>query len=94
MAYSLKDLQDQIDALVLSVPDIAGIKSYEHDQTVASDHWQITHGFGSYFVEVNVHDGSNFEIVPADVQLVSNNQVDIFFSEAITGKARLIVKHS
>jgi hypothetical protein len=70
--------------------DISGLKgggdlSYVHNQTTASDVWNITHSLIKK-PAVIILDDDGYEI-EADVQHLSDNAVTITFSEAITGTA-------
>lgn len=61
---------------------------YTHSQSVASDRWNIQHNLG-FKPSVTVLDSSNNEVY-AEVQHSSNNQLDVRFKNAQTGKAYLV----
>lgn len=59
-----------------------------HDQMVASDHWVINHTWPGGYPAVTVVDTSG-NVLYGDVRYISATQVDIFFSNAVSGKAFL-----
>jgi adenylosuccinate lyase len=79
-----------INQPVKNTIDISGLKgggdlSYVHNQTTASDVWNVTHSLIKK-PAVIILDDDGYEI-EADVQHLSDNAVTITFSEAITGTA-------
>jgi len=70
------------------------LQALEHDQTVTSDTWVISHGLGHYpLIRVFVKNGSpevDEEILPASIVHDSIMQATITFSTPRTGRARLI----
>lgn len=61
---------------------------YTHSQSVASDRWGIQHNLG-FKPSITVLDSSDNEVY-AEVQHSSNNQLDVRFKNAQTGKAYLV----
>lgn len=93
MAYSLKGAYDLISGIQASAEDLAGIKGYEHDQSVANATWTVTHNLNSYNLDVNCFDASENLIHPDNIQMTSANQVVITWSgTAVAGTARIQAK--
>jgi hypothetical protein len=65
--------------------------SYTHKQTTASATWTINHTLGFRpGVNVAINYGGKLQVViPKEVELVSNTQVVVRFSNPQTGEARL-----
>jgi len=61
---------------------------YSHNQSVGSDRWTVQHNLG-FKPSVTVLDTSNNEVY-AEIQHSSNNQLDVRFKNAQTGKAYLV----
>lgn len=72
------------------------IQALEHEQTVASTTWVLSHGLGHYpivrvFIPTGVDSPETFEEVqPASIVHDSIMQTTITFSVAYTGRARLV----
>jgi hypothetical protein len=60
---------------------------YLYTQTASSDTWTITHNLGKY-PHVTIMDTDDDEVI-GEVHYVSESQVVLTFSEAISGKAYL-----
>ncbi len=66
--------------------------SYTHEQTVAATTWVITHNLHckpavTVYIEM---DGALQVCLPNEVRIISDNEVQIEFTSARTGKARLV----
>ena len=64
---------------------------YQHDQSVASTTWTITHNLGKkpvFDVLVDIS-GNLTKAFPQYVEYVSDNQVELTFSTSYSGKAIL-----
>lgn len=53
----------------------------------ATSSLQVTHNFGSYNVNVAVYDTNNFQLIPEEVQLISDDVVKIDFASDTAGHA-------
>lgn len=62
------------------------VSSYVHTQAVASATWVVNHNLG-FRPSVELTDTGGNEIV-AEVLHVTNNQTNIYLTDAITGQAR------
>jgi len=63
---------------------------YEHEQTIASDTWTITHGNNSTKVVASVYDENAEQIIPDFIKIINSNTVTVKFSSSISGKAMII----
>ena len=66
---------------------------YNHNQTSSSASWVINHNLNSdsVVVDVMVNDGGDLEkVLPANVQINTVNQITVTFSQAWTGRARIV----
>ena len=68
------------------------IQSYIHEQTIASDTWDVMHTLGTKFVNIDVminYNGQLETILPESIVSVNDNQIQVKFSSPYTGKARV-----
>lgn len=80
--------QAQITSLLSNKSDITHSHStYVHDQVAATEVWTIIHNLGRH-PNVTVVDTAD-SVVYGDVTYVSNNQIQLTFSAAFSGKAYL-----
>ncbi len=63
------------------------ISTHIHNQTEQSSVWTITHNFNTALVMVQIIDENNFAVVPNEIDLSVINQVTVTFSQAVMGKA-------
>ena len=82
LANVTSDIQAQINALALGVAP-----TYTYTQVVAAGTWTITHNLGKFPSVSVVDDFGN--LVLADVNYVSNNEVVVTFPSSFSGKAYL-----
>jgi hypothetical protein len=68
-------------------PSAGADATYVHDQLVASDVWDITHGLGKY-PSVTVIDSAG-DVCVGDIHYVSTNRVTVAFGAAFSGIATL-----
>ena len=69
------------------------MKHYSHTQSTGSTNWVINHNLNSDTVSCDVYVlemGSMEKILPYDVQFTSNNTTTVIFTEARTGRCRVI----
>lgn len=64
-----------------------GDKNYIHNQIAPNNVWTITHNLGK-FPSVTISDSTD-RIVIGDIHFINNNEIQIFFKGAFSGKAYL-----
>lgn len=64
-----------------------GISTYTHDQGVPSATWSITHNLEKHPSATVVDTGGT--VVAGEVTYISNNEIEILFQAAFSGKAYL-----
>jgi hypothetical protein len=69
------------------VPLTNEIDSYEHVQSSTSGQWTIYHGLNTTLPSVQVYGSDNRVVYPDDIEVVSNNIVKVYFTNASTGRA-------
>ncbi len=71
---------------------MGGFVTYSHTQETAADTWVVNHKLGVHpIVDVSVDiEGTLTKIIPATVEVISENTVRITFTKAFTGVARFI----
>ena len=75
---------------VMDLPS-GDVNVYIHQQTTASDSWEIIHGMDTAFLfRPVVFDNSGDEIEYSALKVESPNRITIYFSEAVSGNAHLI----
>lgn len=57
--------------------------------TTAATTWSIPHNLGSRNVIIQVFDDDGYMVIPADIQIVDENNIEITFNSAQTGTARV-----
>jgi hypothetical protein len=68
---------------------IHSVTAYIHEQTEELAIWSIQHNLGYQpLVQVVLSDG--FQIIPSEIEHISENLVEVRFTDVQTGKARLI----
>ena len=69
------------------------MKSFNHNQAVSSATWTITHNMNAPVSNIDVlvnYQGSLQKIIPGDIVHTDDNTTTILFSQAFTGRARLL----
>lgn len=67
--------------------------SYNHTQSSSDTVWSITHGLNIAVPVVDcfiIYGGAYTKIIPADVVVIDSNTIEIHWSEATAGKARIV----
>lgn len=67
--------------------------TYNHTQDVADDVWSIVHNLNTTSPIVDCYiliDGSYTKILPTDVKVIDSTTVEVHWSDARVGKARVI----
>lgn len=67
------------------------LTGYLHTQSVASDTWTVNHMLGIQDVVVTVYDGDHKVVMPEEIVANTEDQVIIYFSEAISGWASVVM---
>ena len=78
----------QVGGGVRGPQGLASNASHVHTQAVADTLWTITHNLG-FFPNVTVIEDSTGDVVIGAVAYVSNNEITITFSAALSGTAYL-----
>jgi hypothetical protein len=71
---------------------LPGILSYSHTQSTASTTWTIAHNLNKSSLAVEAFitiDGSIQTVIPNDVFIIDNNTIEIHWTTARTGSARI-----
>jgi hypothetical protein len=84
---------DVTNNLPVWVPMTREITQYTHSQTSAATTWTVTHGLNTNNVQVQVFDSSNRMVIPDEIEILSNTQVAVSVSVAMTGKAVVLAGH-
>lgn len=86
MRYQINLFTGNLDPIanVVIPPVLAG---YVHNQTTASDTWNINHNLG-FKPSVELYSAGSQEI-EGDIVHISDNQTIVYFNSSITGFARL-----
>jgi hypothetical protein len=80
-------------ALPVWVPLTREITAYTHSQQVAALTWNITHDLNTTSVNVQVYDNLSKVMIPADIETISNSNIQITFNTAQAGRAVLVSGH-
>lgn len=80
---TIKDALETLEILNAS----SGDKNYIHNQIAPNNVWTITHNLGK-FPSVTISDSTD-RIVIGDIHFINNNEIQIFFKGAFSGKAYL-----
>lgn len=72
------------------VPLTREIETYIHTQDSVSTTWNIAHNLASGTVNVQVYDSNNEMTLPDIQEIIDNNNVQISFGSAISGRAIVI----
>jgi len=78
-------------SLPIWVPLTNEINTYMHTQASGSTTWTITHNLNTTLPLVQVYDSAHKQFIPDEVEVISNNVVQVTLASAITGRA--IVMH-
>ena len=65
----------------------ADVDSYIHNQIIASNTWNISHGMGIFPAVAVVDSGNN--VVTGEIHYVDNNNITLTFTAVFSGKAYL-----
>lgn len=65
-------------------------KSYLHNQSVASDTWNVNHQLGDLNPVIAVYSPDNILVEPEGITIVDEDNLTISFGEDVTGKAKVI----
>lgn len=57
---------------------------------VATETWSINHGLNSEDVIIQAYDENKFVIIPNSIQIVDSNNIELTFSSAQAGVARIV----
>jgi len=57
------------------------------NQTVGAFTWSFAHNLNSKYVNFEVYDSNDFVIIPANIQVVDNNNANLYFATPATGTA-------
>lgn len=64
---------------------------YIFEQDIPSTTWSISHGADSFAINVQIYDDDGIIVMPDNIEVIDNNNIEISFVEAQSGKAFLIV---
>ncbi len=82
---------DVYDNQPLWVPLMQERNVYIHDQTASSSTWTINHNMNSARVIVQVFSATNQAIIPDTIEPISNDTVEVTFTQSVTGHAIVMV---
>lgn len=69
------------------IPLTNQINSYTHHQSSNSATWTIVHNLNSTIPVVQIYDSDNKVIMPSDIQIISNTQLNVNFGVPVMGRA-------
>lgn len=72
------------------VPLTREIETYVHTQTSGAATWNIEHNLSAGTVNVQAYDSTNKMIIPNEIIIVDNNNIQIDFGIAISGRAIIV----
>jgi hypothetical protein len=82
---------DITDGIPVWAPLTQEINVYMHNQTEAAAVWTIDHNLQTTYPIVQCIGSDNKVILPDEVEIVSNNQVKVYFGVAQTGRASVLI---
>lgn len=69
------------------IPLTNEIESFEFVQSASANVWTITHNLGTTLPSVQVYGADNKVVYPDDIEIISNNVVNVSFNRPQTGRA-------
>jgi hypothetical protein len=75
------------------IPLTREITVYTHAQESASMTWNVQHDLNTSSVNVQVYGSNNKVVIPDEIEIINPNQVQITFSDAMSGKAVVVSGH-
>lgn len=78
-------------SLPVWVPLTNKIDTYIHNQVAGSTTWTITHNLNNVNPLIQIYDDNLFLQIPQTVKPLSNNQIQVTFGTAVSGRAVLML---
>lgn len=75
------------------VPMTREITAFSHNQSVASDTWNISHGLNTTSVQVQVFDDANRVVIPDEIEVLTPDLVQVKMSSPYIGRAVVVTGH-
>jgi len=66
-------------------------QNFLHSQSTPSVNWRVTHSIGDQYPTVTVYDDNDNVIIPQQINAASVHEMDIVFTEAVSGNANISV---
>jgi len=80
-------------SLPVWVPMTREITAFTHNQSVANDTWNVSHGLNTTSVQVQIFDDAQRVIIPDDIEVLTPDLVQVTFNTPIIGRAVVLTGH-